>query len=1696
MKELKKIISGMLAFIIGTASYASAIAADGQTAANESRALLPYQNQNLTFEERAADLVSRMTLAEKAAQTGRGAPEIKSLGVSKYNYWREGIHGVARQGVATSFPSSLAMSNTWDRELMYDVMDITSTEARGKNNKTDLSYWNPTINMARDPRWGRNEESYGEDPYLTTELGTKAVEGMQGNDEKYLKTISTLKHFAANNIEGERQRGTSVMTDKTLREYYTRAFKDIIESADPASVMSSYNAETISRNGETIVNYIASSANKYLLTDLLRRSWGFSGYVVGDCGAFDNLFSKPSLRKNLFPDTKYEDITAEMTISTAFNAGGDLDCGSAAQANVYGSVEKGYMSEDTLDIALYRLFLARMRTGEFDGDNIAYRNITKDVIEKDEHVAKAEQAAEESWVLLENKNNTLPIKNNVTNVAVVGSFADKLVLGDYSGEPTKNTTPIEGITAELKKLNPDVEVNYLGNVTDDTKLFNVKSINLVLKDGTKRAVDLTKAENVTGMTLSKGILTDVTPKASAVIKNVNFKDVESVEIEMSTGSRIGGSISFAYGAGGPSVATVNTEATADNDTYAVCTAPYTGEDGGYNETADLYISASATAEDFTIEAYKTQLDAADYIIAYAVTIPKQTGLGTQDASESNDRKSIDLPAHEGHVQAIADAGDYADKTIVAMSTVGQMNVNSFKDKCAAILWTSYNGQTQGEALGKILTGAVNPSGRLSTTWYAPADLEKMPLGSERIKDNAIGAEYYYTSYEIAQDENYPGRTYQYYSGNAVYPFGYGKSYTDFEFSHIRTDETSVDANGTVTISVDVENTGSVAGTAIPQLYITVPDADGKTLPLKQLKGFERVDLGVGEKKTVDFELNIADVNFYNEQTMKNYVVTGEYTAKVSADADDEGVSVKFNVTGTLSDELKNVTAVPTGIRLIGIKEGENVISVNSISANASAALANDYVIDDLSSMSNATVTYTSSNPSVATADDSGVVTAGSTEGTATITVSVTIDGVTKTDTFPVVTQLKDKISDTRKAEILAELESAYKACYAPSYSEENYAKLTAAYENYKAKIEASLTADEIESLRESALKEIAAVPVNEMKIKNAKDGKITVDVPYDSAVLIEAKYTENTLASVKLNTITQSGEITLEGYEENDEVRLMLWNSISGMKPLLPLTKHKYNAPVQLSEILFDFADPAFDSFYETADGQKLTSDTGMDGYGQWQTDTHKRSIVYNDKTYTFTKGLKQGQGSETQRCVYFTPESDGMVTVFFNASTDRKVIVKQNGQQQEMFGDGNELTAFEVNVTAGEPVYIFGGGSNKVIYGVLFRTAGTFTPATPKPTDEPMPEIVSRDKIEVENYVKTWPDPEAKRVSTSDVPDASGGKVVDNTRNDDIIYIAARNIDNLAGIELIAGTKEASAAVEFFAVDMTGRDVNSMSQSDVNALLTTANSIGKTSLEAGKNWNDLKNITVRVKTDKSGMMGIFMKCSTSASYCGNFDYIELMYAAAAQTASIRVAQLDTIDWNGANVALSGNRVVQVIGQLITVDITPESFAQSELADGDSIVLNSMAAVDDQLYIGCDGGYLITMTPCAKCSILKKVCDFDIKSLEYDKNVLTLTGEDESVAVNISDIRGYSISGEAAAQMAENGAVLVDVRSAEEFAEKSVEGSVNIPIENIEKINELPKDKTLIFYCSSGSRAEKAMSYAKEMGFEKIYNLGSIDKLI
>ncbi len=1724
--KLRKIISLAAAFITAVSALPvkPIYAAEPEQTEVSVSETLPYKNTALSFEERAADLVSRMTLEEKVAQLGRNAPAISRLGVSKYNYWREAIHGVARQGRATSFPSSLSMSNTWDVALMEQAMDITSTEARGKNSRRELSYWNPTINMARDPRWGRNEETYGEDPYLTSQLGGAAVRGMQGDDDKYLKTISTIKHFAANNNENDRQVGTSVMSEKTLREYYTKAFGDIVEKEHPGSVMSSYNGITMSRCGEMITDYIASSANPYLLTDVLRRTYGFDGYVVGDCGAWSNLFGRDTLKQKLFPDWNIKDITQAMTTAKAIEAGNNLDCGNDAYLAAYDAVEQGLLDEDDIDRAVYELFLARMRTGEFD-DGARYQDITADVIETDENVAVAEKAAEESWVLLENRNDTLPLKPEVSRIAVVGSFADKLVLGDYSGEPTKISTPVEGIRSAVAAINPDAEVQYLSAVAENEPLYNIKSITLVRNDGTRVGIDLSKAQDVSGMTLENGMFTNVTPKASAYIPNVDFRNTKTIEAEISTGGMIGGILSFAYGKEG-TVASIRSTATADTETYAVCSGAFDGQ-GGYDQISDMYISA-ASMPGFSIDNYRSQLDAADYIIAYASTIPKEEGLGEPDARESKDRESIDLPAHESHVQELCDA--YPDKTVVVMSTVGQINVEPFRESCAAILWTSYNGQAQGEALGKILTGAASPSGRLSTTWYAAADLEKMPVGA--VRETINGISYRFADYEIAQRDGFPGRTYQYYGGEPVYPFGYGKSYTSFEYSDIAVSSDSADANDIVTVTANVTNTGTAAGAETAQLYVAVPGADGVNLPLKQLKGFKRVELEPGESAQLSFEIDISDVCFFDEISQSEYVVNGEYTIRIGANSNDpKALEAKLSVSGSIADEIEHIRAVPTGITVYGAYDGTAVQPVKSVKAQTSVTKKNHALISDVSLLDDVMITYQSSNENIASVTSDGIVNAGNTEGTALITVTAVQGDKTVSDSFPVVMQLKESISDAKRAEYIERLDNEYGRYIQKAYTPENWEKLDNIYMTARNDMQSELIEENFAGLLEAAVSGMAAIekmplerkyiirsknpkvvvngsinysedgigtyttgesaisgtfteseplvteleafdgtepeygviwnvekldsssrkapsinggeltvyengtfrvtasnydtkeygeliihanlqiegeaaddaaganaadvkngasngglnvgstgsswmrydgvkisqltavrlrvsqketesdiklslipgddgvfasakaPVtgawdkwtevpaevnrnelsrakldengcgtiyvqtnganldymmleyinSDMDIFNQAGGRISVTVPYNNGRIIAAKYNDNgTLKNVSVKEITAPGEYGFDGFSEDEKVTFMAWDSLENMKPLTNSVKHIYRKPVVKTLTVFNFSDAAYDSFFDSAEGAELVSGTGLDGYGAWATQTRTFNVVYGDKEYTFTRGLKGGGGNRTSKCVYFTPAADGVVTVYLEASTDRKIIIDQGSNKTEGFGKGDRvITAIEMKVSEGEPVYIYGGGSNKQIYAVFFDTQKELSEPdpSPSPSPDPMPPIDREVSIEFEDYTKAW----TKSSTKSAVADASGGFVIDNTRAGDIFFFGERELDSLAGINLYSGTRATDIPVcEFFAVEMSKLSaVDLMDQSAVDALLTSDNSLGKVTIAADdKSWNNFKDNIIRVHTNRTGKYGIFMKAvSTTNKYCGNHDYIKLMYS-------------------------------------------------------------------------------------------------------------------------------------------------------------------------------------------------------------------------
>ncbi|MCX6268097.1 MAG: glycoside hydrolase family 3 C-terminal domain-containing protein [Bacteroidetes bacterium] len=424
-----RLCSIVLAIIAGYGAYAEC-AAD----------VFPFQNPNLPLQIRVDDLISRMTLPEKISELGSNAPGIERLGLKAYNYWNEALHGVMAAGM-TSFPQAIALSSTWDRELIYQVASAISDEARVKNNLDGkgLTYWSPVINMARDPRWGRTEETYGEDPFLTTQIALNFIRGMQGTDPKYLKTVATIKHFACNNVDVNRESISSQVDERSLREYYLPAFKTCVTKSGVYSVMSTYNA----------LNDVPGPVNRTLLTYILRDEWGFNGFTVSDCDAVANTHTTHG----------YVQFAQEAT-SLAIKSGTDLNCGDYYQLFTDSAISTGILSIAEIDTALVRVFKARFLLGEFDPpDLVPYTSLPDSEIDCQEHRDLALLAAKKAIVLLKNQNAILPLnKDSIFNIAVIGPNAGKVQLGAYSGYPNVLISPLQGIIDKF--AGPGKTVNY------------------------------------------------------------------------------------------------------------------------------------------------------------------------------------------------------------------------------------------------------------------------------------------------------------------------------------------------------------------------------------------------------------------------------------------------------------------------------------------------------------------------------------------------------------------------------------------------------------------------------------------------------------------------------------------------------------------------------------------------------------------------------------------------------------------------------------------------------------------------------------------------------------------------------------------------------------------------------------------------------------------------------------------------------------------------------------------------------------------------------------------------------------------------------------------------------------------------------------------------------------------------------------
>ncbi len=782
-----------------------------------------YLDPSKPIAVRVKDLIGRLTLDEKLRQMGNSVPGIPRLGVPSYNYWSEALHGVARQGLATVFPQADGLASTWDPALLEKITTAVSIEARAKTNagrQKNLTFWSPTINLLRDPRWGREEEGYSEDPYLTGRMAVAFIKGMQGDDPRYLRTVSTEKHFVANNSEFNRHNGSSNMDERDLREYYLAAFKAGVVDGHVQSLMGAYNA----------VNGVPACASKELMTDILRGEWGFDGFTVSDCGAISDIFT----------GHRYAKSAAEAA-ADGVKAGTDINCGGIYQSSLRRALEQGLLAESDIDLALFRAFRARFRLGEFDPDSmVKYRSIPLSELDSQAHRDLALLAAQKAIVLLKNDKGILPLDaSSLKSIAVIGPNANRAIFGGYSGTPSFSVSPLDGIRGKLK--------------APRHAFIRVKADSFSEESGIGTEPCREGGRNVCYVNNGDWV------KYAAI----DFADgCSGVEVRVASQTK-GGNIEFRLdGLDGPKIASVDVKSTGNWQKWVTLSAAA----GPAKGIHDLYLKFSGKGIYDLINLnwfefkpsnpnYRAALNGGGVFIDYAegctVNGRDESGIAAAAAlakkadaavvvvgtdlsvsNEERDRRTIGLPGvQEKLVQAVFAANP---KTVVVLVTGPRLEINWIQENVPGIMCAWYDGQSQGTAIADVLFGDYNPGGKLTTTWYRTLD-DIPPI----------------YKYDVREGD----RTYWYYKGKPLYPFGYGLSYTTFSYSGLRLSRTSAAAGAAVKVRLTLANTGKRDGDEVVQLYIRNNDPTVK-LPQKKLVGFQRVTLKAGQKKTVTIPLTV------------------------------------------------------------------------------------------------------------------------------------------------------------------------------------------------------------------------------------------------------------------------------------------------------------------------------------------------------------------------------------------------------------------------------------------------------------------------------------------------------------------------------------------------------------------------------------------------------------------------------------------------------------------------------------------------------------------------------------------------------------------------------------------------------------------------------------------------------------------------
>ncbi|MCB0631558.1 MAG: glycoside hydrolase family 3 C-terminal domain-containing protein [Saprospiraceae bacterium] len=812
-----------------------------------------YLNIDLPLEARVNDLVSRMTLEEKIAQMGNDAPAIPHLGVPPYNWWAEGLHGVARAGLATVFPQAIGLAATWDEDMMFRVSTAISDEARAKHHAfaakdkrfiyQGLTFWSPNINIFRDPRWGRGQETYGEDPYLTGKLAVQFIKGLQGDDPNYYKTIATVKHFAVHNgPEPERHEFNAIANDRDFKQTYLPQFEMGIKEGKAYSAMCAYNR----LNGE------ACCGSEGLLTQLLREEWGFDGYVVSDCGAILDIYEYHKLVG-----------TAEEAAAMAVKAGCDLNCGKVYE-NLGKAIEKGLITEAEIDVAVKRLFTARFKLGMFDPEGkVKYAQIPYEVVDSEPHRQLALEAAHKSMVLLKNENNVLPLnKDEINTLAVIGPNSDQwlMLLGNYNGVPNEAITPLQGIK---EKLGPGKEVLFAqgSELSEGLPMYYTIPVGVLSTPEGQPGLQVEYFDNA--QLEGAPLFTDTDEILDA---NWNDKaprdDMDDDNFGVRWAGRLTPEKSGDYQLG--VISTCKTRLYLNDSLVAQTVYHFRDEYGDprLRKSVPIHLEAGK-AYDIRVEAGETFADAQVQLVwaepkpqlkEEALAVARQAdavvlcmGLTARMEGEEmdvqvegfrgGDRTRIDLPEiQQDLIRSIQALG----KPVVLVLLNGSALAVNWEDaNIPAILEAWYPGQAAGRAIADVLFGDYNPGGRLPVTFYH--SVNDLPA---------------FTDYNMST------QTYRYFTGTPLYPFGYGLSYTTFSYDQLEVPK-QLTAGEDITISVQLTNTGELAGDEVVQLYLAHQNAAVRT-PIRELKSFKRIHLDAGESQTVSFELPANALAVLNE----------------------------------------------------------------------------------------------------------------------------------------------------------------------------------------------------------------------------------------------------------------------------------------------------------------------------------------------------------------------------------------------------------------------------------------------------------------------------------------------------------------------------------------------------------------------------------------------------------------------------------------------------------------------------------------------------------------------------------------------------------------------------------------------------------------------------------------------------------------